>query len=444
MSSAWSTLAPGHWRVDTTRRVRYELRNVDDIFNPGSDALLSVGREGGRRFVVVDECVYQHHGERIKSYFHAHGVRSRVLVFPGGEQAKTVDAWQDVLRALDAFPIHRRDEPIIAIGGGVLTDVVGFVASSYRRGVPHIKVPTTLMGYVDAAVGIKTGVNFNQRKNRLGSFEPPAAVLLDRSLLSTLAPRHLRKLARAEAEERAKDSPLRADINVKIDLGEDFQVDGMGIDTRLAGNLELTANGPLTEMPSLKGRVETVGGTFQAYGQHLNIERGRVFFSGDVSNPGLDILALRPNYTSDQQVGALVQGTALLPQVKLYSKPTLPDDQVLAWLILGHAAPEDGGEAAMMQAAALALLGGRESGGVASSLGLDELSFGGDTSEGVAGASVTLGKRLSDRLYTAYEHSLSGTGGVLLIFYDLSKRWVVRGQASESSAVDLIYRLSYD
>ncbi len=73
----------------------------------------------------------------------------------------------------------------------MLTDVVGFAAASYRRGVPHIKVPTTLMGYVDASVGIKTGINFNGCKNRLGSFEPPRRVLLDRRLLGTLPRRHL-------------------------------------------------------------------------------------------------------------------------------------------------------------------------------------------------------------------------------------------------------------
>ncbi len=185
--------APGEWRVRAIRRVDYELRSVDDLFDPQSDALVSIGRQmDGRRFVVVDACVHRFHGERIGAYFRHHGIIADIQVFPGGEDGKTVEAWQDVLRALDSFPIHRRDEPIIAIGGGVLTDVVGFAASTYRRGVPHIKVPTTLMGYVDAAVGIKTGVNFNNHKNRLGSFEPPSAVFLDRRFLTTLAPRHLR------------------------------------------------------------------------------------------------------------------------------------------------------------------------------------------------------------------------------------------------------------
>jgi len=193
LSAAAVTSAPGEWQVHAVRQIEYELRNVDDIFDPQTDALLSIGRRmDGRRFVVVDQCVHRHHGKRIADYFRHHSINADIRVFPGGERVKTVDAWQNILRALDSFPIRRRDEPIIAIGGGVLTDVVGFVASTYRRGVPHIKVPTTLMGYVDAAVGIKTGVNFNNHKNRLGSFEPPCAVFLDRRLLTTLAPRHLR------------------------------------------------------------------------------------------------------------------------------------------------------------------------------------------------------------------------------------------------------------
>ena len=175
-----NTTSGTRWQVRETRQIEYELINVEDIFDPHNDALLSMGRvHGGRRFVVVDEIVFRHHGMRLHTYLAQHKIGAHIVPFPGGEVGKTMDAWQGLLRELDRFPIHRRDEPIIAIGGGVLTDVVGFVASSYRRGVPHIKVPTTLMGYVDASVGIKTGINFNGHKNRVGSFEPPARVLLD-------------------------------------------------------------------------------------------------------------------------------------------------------------------------------------------------------------------------------------------------------------------------
>lgn len=172
--------------------IEYEVINTSNIFHPQNWALLSVGKiEDARRFVVVDENVEKHFSEELRNYFSYHHIEAKVAVFPGGEENKTLEHYLHLLRELDSFPIHRRDEPIIAIGGGVLTDVVGLVASSYRRGVPHIKVPTTLMGYVDASIGIKTGINFNGSKNRLGAFHPPQKVLLDRAFLKTLPRRHI-------------------------------------------------------------------------------------------------------------------------------------------------------------------------------------------------------------------------------------------------------------
>lgn len=185
------THATTRWHVSHQRPIEYDIISAPNLLDPNNAALLSCGRvHAGRRFVVIDEQVAQHCSAALEAYFAQHRIETRIVRFPGGEAAKTMDAWLGLLRELDDFPIHRRDEPIIAIGGGVLTDVVGFVAGSYRRGVPHIKVPTTLMGYVDAAVGIKTGINFNGHKNRLGSFEPPRQVLLDRSFLTTLPQRH--------------------------------------------------------------------------------------------------------------------------------------------------------------------------------------------------------------------------------------------------------------
>jgi 3-dehydroquinate synthetase len=180
------------WRIRCQRPIAYDIVEAPRLFDPRNLALLSDGRiEDGRRFVVIDRNVARHHAGPLRTYFDQHGIEARIVLFPGGEASKSIELYLRVLRELDAFPLHRRDEPIIAIGGGVLTDVVGFAASSYRRGLPHIKVPTTLMGYVDASVGVKTGINFNGRKNRLGSFEPPLRVLLDRAFLETLPRRHV-------------------------------------------------------------------------------------------------------------------------------------------------------------------------------------------------------------------------------------------------------------
>lgn len=179
-------------RVTYQHTIEYEVVNSPNLFHPQNRALLSVGKiENARRFVVVDSSVERYFSAEIRNYFSQNRIEAKIITFPGGEEYKTVESYLSIARELDAFPIHRRDEPIIAIGGGVLTDVVGFVASSYRRGVPHIKVPTTLMGYVDASIGIKTGVNFNGHKNRLGVFAPPQKVLLDKSFLKTLPKRHI-------------------------------------------------------------------------------------------------------------------------------------------------------------------------------------------------------------------------------------------------------------
>merc|ERR1719424_253500 len=95
-----------------------------------------------------------------------------------------------IAEAIHDLGIDRRLDPVIAIGGGVCMDIVGFAASIYRRSTPYIRVPTTVMGYVDASVGAKSGVNFytptdGWRKNKLVSYMPPVLPLLDRSFLGT-------------------------------------------------------------------------------------------------------------------------------------------------------------------------------------------------------------------------------------------------------------------
>jgi len=180
------------WRVSYQRTIEYEVINSPNLFDPQNLDLLYPGVvDNIRRFIVIDSNVEKHFSTEIRNYFSHHGVDAKIVTYPSGEEYKNIEGFLSIVRELDTFPIHRRDEPIIAIGGGTLTDLVGFVASSYRRSVPHIKVPTTLMGYVDASIGIKTGVNFNGHKSRLGSFEPPLKVLLDKTFLKTLPQTHI-------------------------------------------------------------------------------------------------------------------------------------------------------------------------------------------------------------------------------------------------------------
>lgn len=245
--------------------------------------------------------------------------------------------------------------------------------------------------------------------------------------------------ARASEQAKAQGS-RRLQLAIDLDLGEDFRVQGRGIDTRMRGTLALT--GTSIAAPRLSGAIRADGGTYRAYGQRLSIERGVLRFTGAIDNPSLDILAIRPNLS--QRVGVQVSGSALTPYVRLYSEPDLPDVQKLSWLVVGRASASGGAEAALVEQAALALLASRSGGGrrgVAASLGLDELSF---RREGPEGPAITLGKRLGRNFYAAYERSLSGALGTLYLFYDLTQRLKVRAEAGERTAVDLIFTLAFD
>jgi 3-dehydroquinate synthase len=118
----------------------------------------------------------------------AAGARVQVVSVPSGEQAKTLDV---VARLWDDFASAglTRSDAVVAVGGGATTDVVGFAAATWLRGVRVVHVPTTLLAMVDAAVGGKTGINTAAGKNLAGAFHPPAAVLVDLDLLAGL-PQH--------------------------------------------------------------------------------------------------------------------------------------------------------------------------------------------------------------------------------------------------------------
>ena len=242
----------------------------------------------------------------------------------------------------------------------------------------------------------------------------------------------------------SKNTP---EVALELDLGNDFHLVGRGLDTRLAGKLNLRA-GPTLAGPRVTGELRTIRGSYRAYSQQLDIDEGVLRFNGPYDNPSLDVLAIRPNLSV--RVGVQITGTALAPRIRLYSESDLSDAEKLAWLVLGRSAANGGAEAAVLQQAALALLGGNGkglSGGLAAALGLDELSFSGSASKSdgsTSAAAVTFGKRLSRDFYVAYEHSLAGTLGTLFIFYDLSKRFTLRAQTGEQSAIDLIFTLQYD
>ena len=148
-----------------------------------------VPARAGKLFVISTEDVWKLHGEALLAALGS--VPSEVLFFRGGEARKRL-AEIEALAELMVQKGADRSSLIIAFGGGILTDVAGFLAAIFMRGVPVIQIPTTLLAQVDAAIGGKTGVNLVAGKNLIGSFHQPLAVIIDPTVLDTLPEREYR------------------------------------------------------------------------------------------------------------------------------------------------------------------------------------------------------------------------------------------------------------
>jgi 3-dehydroquinate synthase len=148
-----------------------------------------VPASASRIFVVTTEDVWRHQGERL-----SHGLAKRpfnIILLPGGEPNKRLAH----LEAAADEMIEKggdRQSIVIGFGGGIVTDMAGFLAAIFMRGIPVIQVPTTLLAQVDAAVGGKTGVNLANGKNLIGSFHQPSAVIIDPLVVETLPEREYR------------------------------------------------------------------------------------------------------------------------------------------------------------------------------------------------------------------------------------------------------------
>ncbi|MFF1905557.1 sedoheptulose 7-phosphate cyclase [Kitasatospora sp. NPDC058218] len=170
---------------------RYPVRFEPGVLDPANPALARAGGPPGRRLVVVEARVHELYGDRLGRYLAARDIACETLVLPVHEQVKTMDAVFRVADGMDAFGISRQGGPVIAIGGGVLTDVVGLACSLYRRSTPFVRVPTTLIGLVDAGAGARAGVAHGRHRHLLGGYRPAVDTLLDPAFLATLDRRQL-------------------------------------------------------------------------------------------------------------------------------------------------------------------------------------------------------------------------------------------------------------
>jgi 3-dehydroquinate synthase len=141
--------------------------------------------------VLTDRRVHRLHGEAFLQSFRAAGLKPKLLVIPGGERCKSLESFTRLLERLAEAECDRR-AVLVNFGGGVVSDLGGFVASAYMRGISYVNVATTLLAQLDASVGGKVAVNTSRAKNLIGAFHHPEEVVGDPLLLATLSERDLR------------------------------------------------------------------------------------------------------------------------------------------------------------------------------------------------------------------------------------------------------------
>ncbi|XP_063282865.1 2-epi-5-epi-valiolone synthase-like [Pelobates fuscus] len=190
------------WTVQAPIYFQYKVIESQNLLDPCNMTLLYghisdpqelevYKKNPQKRFIVIDVNVDELYGSKVREYLEANNVTFKILALSTTEETKSMNLVLKILEEVHKFGLDRRTEPIIAIGGGVCLDIVGLASSLYRRRTPYIRIPTTLLSYVDASVGAKNGVNFCNCKNKIGSYTPPAATLLDRSFLKTIPRRHI-------------------------------------------------------------------------------------------------------------------------------------------------------------------------------------------------------------------------------------------------------------
>ena len=179
------------FHVEAYEKIDYSLRYVDGVFAPGNAQLAQIYRPYGRCLMVVDENVYSRYGEQLHAYFGHHQIELTVFPVAITETAKTLSTAERIVDAFGEFGLIRK-EPVLVVGGGLTTDVAGFACAMFRRSTNYIRIPTTLIGLIDASVAIKVAVNHGRYKNRLGAFHASQQVILDFSFLKTLPEREVR------------------------------------------------------------------------------------------------------------------------------------------------------------------------------------------------------------------------------------------------------------
>lgn len=308
-----------------------------------------------------------------------------------------------------------------------------------------IQLPTVTVD-VSPDIDIKLA---NQRIDITGEIEIPTAII-DQPEIESTARTPSSDVRIYEDGERVEAEPTSIYplfANVRVKLGDNVKVTAFGFDGRLSGNIRV--NEAPNRALTAAGSIQVKKGFYELYGQRLEIDRGSLIYSGGpINNPGLDLRVSRAKEnmmtTENITVGAQVSGTMQEPNFRLYSTPSMPDSEILSYLILGRGSGSTTGGNENLQLQALILLGSKGTDMLGESLqetfGFDE--FGIDSTMNPNDTSFYIGKYLSPKLYVKYGVGLFENTNTFLIRYLLSEHFIIETTASgEAQGGDIFYTI---
>ena len=279
-----------------------------------------------RLFVVTARPIRKHWGEALRAGFMRDGRKLEFVEMLDGERSKTLRQLERLASALVKKQADRR-ATILALGGGVVGDVAGFLASIFMRGVGVVQIPTTLLAQVDSAIGGKTGVNLAAGKNLLGTFHQPLAVLADPDVLATLPEREYRSgLFEAmkygvirnpnifELMERNREALLRRDgalLETLIAECVRVKADVVGADEREGGQRRILNFG------------HTIGHALEAETGYKQLRHGEAVAWGMIAASMIGVALQVTDSQTAQRIVGLVFAYSPLPRVEVSSRGVL-------------------------------------------------------------------------------------------------------------------------
>ncbi|KAF2142059.1 uncharacterized protein K452DRAFT_270779 [Aplosporella prunicola CBS 121167] len=179
------------FHVEGYEKIEYDFTFLDGIFDKPNSQLADCYTRWKRCLAVMDLNIFNVYGKQMQEYFDHHNIELKIHKTMIGEKAKSMDTLLSIVDSMTEFGIFRK-EPVLVVGGGLVTDVAGFACAAYRRNTNYIRIPTTVIGLIDASVSIKVAVNYGNYKNRLGAYHAPIHTFLDFGFLRTLPEAQIR------------------------------------------------------------------------------------------------------------------------------------------------------------------------------------------------------------------------------------------------------------